>query len=266
MTFGSRVNFAIAYFQNWIIQISFLLLINLVKIMKISHKFNSKYILNNFIDYEKRMVDRMIDKGIILFTKKSNIMYQEHTPKNNKHNGKKILFLGGRNGYNSNREFAEMLCNHIGISVISFQYDGYYKSGTSTHLDEKSYFRTIEDIYNLISIDSDVYCVGYSMGCYGAHYINNKNKLFLISPFYSLQRTLRDVIKIPGFNLNDLLSTKYTNKIIIHSFYQDLINPHYHLTDNFKNDNIKIHKHHGNHITGISDFLLNDIEDYIIEN
>lgn len=258
-----RFNFMLAYSVNWIVQISFISAIYFVKFMKLSHRFSLHYVLNNLIESDSHIVDDLINKELVLFSEENNILYKEHKPKINNYGNKKILFIGGRNGYNTNLNFAELLCNNIGITVVSFQYNGYYASGKSKYLNEEIFLNTIQEIYDIISYNSDVYCIGYSMGCYGAHYINKKEKVFLISPFYSLQKTLRDTINISHFNLNFLLERKYTDEVIIHSFYQDLINPHSHLVDNFQKTNVKLNKHHGNHVTGISDFLINEIIRYI---
>lgn len=246
----------------FVIQYLFLFAISIAKFLKIGNNVSQKLLINYFVGQNYAFIDKMIEMKLVSFSNKNGIMYREHIPSINNYVTKKILFIGGRNCYKANNDFAELICKTIGIVTISFQYEGFYKSGKLDYVDEESYFRSIEEIYEMFSNNYDVYIIGYSMGCYGAVNINKRNNLLLISPFYSLQKTVRDIIEIKEFNLNNMLF-KNNISIEIHTFNNDLINPNSYLTDNFIKDNIRIFKHEGNHVTGISDYLLNYIRRYI---
>jgi len=208
------------------------------------------------------MVD-LINKGDIKYTSENKILYNKIYPRHNLYPNKEILFLGGKNSIIINNEFSRRISNFLGIRVSTLQYGGYYGSGNYKELTDISYMESILEVYNTVKNESEIYIIGYSLGCYGAYYLNERDTVFLISPFYSLEKSLRNVISIKSFNLNELLKKKKTKKVIINTYKNDIVTPSYHLTDNFIDDGIEIIKRNGVHITGISDDLYISIKDYI---
>lgn len=261
-----HVGFYSDYFKHWIVQISLLALINCVKLMGYNSKFSIKYVLNNLIDMDQKGVNFLIDNGDIKYTENNNILYNLHEPSKDNYPTKTILYVGGRNSYTVNHEFASRISNYLGVKVISFQYDGYYGSGKLNSMTEESYLNSIEEVYNKFSHKTDIYVIGYSLGCYGAYLKNRKKTIMLISPFYSLEHAIRGAIKINEFNLNNVLKTKTIRKVNIHTFTHDLITPFSHLIDQFRNKGIKIIKHPGNHVSGLTNVLMDNIKEYIEED
>lgn len=255
-------HFLLEYSKSWIVQIALLVYINSVKLIGNPNKYSNKDILNMFIESHKSIIDGYIEKRLVSYTP-NNIMYRIHKPEKRIYHNKKILFVGGRNSIKINSEFSERICNNIGIEVICFQYDGYYGSGYSNCLSKESYDRSIEEMYNTFSCDTELYVIGYSLGCFGAYRVNKRKSIFLISPFYSLEKSIRNIIHIDHFDLNKELEKKRTEEVIIHTFLFDLLTPFWHLCDNFKQDHIKIKINLGNHISGLSNCLMNDIKKYI---
>lgn len=259
----SRVGVFANYVKHWIVQISLLAFINSIKLLGINSRFSTRYILNNLFSTDKKLVDNLIINGNIEYTKETNILHKIHVPTNDKYPKKIIMYVGGRNSYASNYEFSSRISQTIGIKVLSFQYDGYYRSGKSVELSEETYIKTIEEMYDLIPKDLEIYMIGYSLGCYGAFLKNRKEKIMFISPFASLQHAIRNTIIVKEFNLINSLTYKSKCNIVIHVFDEDLITPISHLDGEFKRKNIKIVKHWGNHVSGLSDVLMDDIKDYI---
>lgn len=258
-----RILFIIYYAKNCFEQLFFISYIHYIKITQTSYKYSIDNVLNDLLRDFSKEIDQQLAKGQFKYTK-NHIMYRLHTTKNNKYNNKKILFIGGRNSIVVNNRFGDLLSRNLDIDVITFQYDGYYKSGYSSHLSYKSYLHTIDEIYNTFS-SNQIYIIGYSLGCYGALYKNTRKNVLLISPFYSLQESVRNFIRIDEFNINDLLKSIHS-KVTIFSFYGDIINPPSLLKNEFERDNVTVIKKHGVHVSGLSDILLEDIQKYIEED
>lgn len=258
----TRIRFFLLHIENYFIQFFLLSFINSVKLLGIQRYFDTNFVLNRFIDQCKSNIDYLI-KNENLQRTENNILYKEFIPTLDLYPSKTILFFGGRNSYFYNHDFCKRLSEILCIKTISMQYDGFYDSGNNKSLSFESYIKSIEIIYNKFFYKTDLYVIGYSIGSYGAVYINKKDKIFLISPIYSLQRVLRNAILIPEFCLNSLLKHKENIKIHAHTFKHDLVTPKYHLTDNFLKPNVKISEHNGNHITGITNYLIPYIKEYI---
>lgn len=234
-----------------------------VKILGLKSIFDSRYILNEVIIKRNKCVKKLIDNNLVEFTEEDKIMYKQFIPDVDNYPSKTILFVGGRNGFMLNYEFCNMISQKIGIKTICFQYEGINGSGKQNYLCHNSYIRTAQKIYDKFSPTTDLHVIGYSLGTYGAFYINKKDKLMLISPFHSLKRAVHDIIDIDGFCLNSILPTKPHISIDIHTFYFDFITFFSDLNDNFIRDNIRINKHYGHHITGITEYILPFIEEYL---
>lgn len=277
----------INYYRDWFTQISLITAIKMVKIMRLKQYITLDILLNDFMNHFPKEINKLIETDkTIKFTRESNIMYKEHIPENQKDNNKKVLFVGGRNSMCLNNEFSTNLSNHLGLSVISFQYDGYYGSGISNRLTYESYIKSIKEVFNEIKSETnEIYIIGYSLGCYGAYVVNEefnkRSNVILISPFHSLQKTVRNVIKIDEFHLNNrlfydrIMKSKVNSdgyyrvdeekltKVSIFSYNNDEITPIKFLDDEFLNSNITINKRKGNHITGTTDDLFPFITDYV---
>lgn len=264
--FPLRMRFLAQYSKNWIIQISLLLFIQSVKIMRLTHFFTTRDVLNNFLDQNKANINMRITDGSLKYTRENGILYYLNEPAKNQYQGEIILFIGGRNSIIMNADFSERLSNHLSIPVATFQYGGLYKSGDNNGLSESSYMESTNKIYNMLSSKYNVHLVGYSIGCYGSYCINKKESIFLISPFYSLEETTRHIVHTKSFNLAEVMEKKPIKKIYVHSFYGDLINPIWHLKGPFKKPNVILTKHFGNHISGLSNILLDDIKEYLTES
>lgn len=245
------------------VQIFIYFLFKTVKILGLKSIFDSRYILNEVMIKRDKCVKKLIDNRVVDFTEDDNIMYKQIIPEIDKYPSKTILFVGGRNSFMLNYEFCSMVTQKIGVKTICFQYEGINGSGKQNYLCHNSYIRAVEKIYNKFSSTTDLYVIGYSMGSYGAFYVNKKDKLMLISPFYSLKKAVHDIIDIDGFCLNSLLPHKPHVSVEIHAFYFDFITFFTDLKDNFIRDNIKINKHYGHHITGITEYILPFIEEYL---
>lgn len=261
-----RMRFLAQYSKNWIIQISFLLLIQGIKIMRLESIFTVKHILNMFLDQNENDIDKKISNGTFKYTEINNILYYLNEPKENKYPGNIILFIGGRNGINMNSDFSKRLSNYLSISVATFQYGGYYKSGNENGITEASCIDSITEIYNMLSLKYNVHIIGYSLGCYGGYIVNRKSTIFMISPFYSLERATRYIVPMKYFNLADLIERKPIDKIYISGFYGDTINPLWHLDGPFKKNNIIIKRYFGNHISGVSNILFDEIKIFLEES
>lgn len=263
MSTSLYARFTFDFYRHWVTQVSLLLFIKGIKILRLSDRYTEHDVLNSFINNNEKLIDKLIENGDLKITEESNILHCEIKPSVDKYPGKCILFTGGRNGIQLNIQFCRRLSEYLGITIITSQYSGYYKSGNSNGLDSKSYIDTINTMYKLATNKYDTYIVGYSLGCYGGYLINEKDRIFLISPFYSLQKAIKDVVQINNFNLGNLLEEKQTKEIIIHGFYGDLINHVNDLIGPFKNNNVKINYHFGNHGSGLSNILFDDIKRYI---
>lgn len=253
-------------FKEYSIQIFIYSLIKTVKLLGLSGRFNTKYILNDVMLKQEDAIDNLIHNQLVEFTDEDEIIYKLFTPLIDNYPSKTILFIGGRNNFMINYNFCKMVCENIGIKIICFQYEGLYKSGKQEYLCHDSYIRSIERIYNKFVNTTDLYIIGYSLGTYGAFYINERNKLMLISPIYSLKKAVHDVIDINGFCLNSLLPKKPHISIDIHTFIFDCITFVSDLKDNFLRHNININKYYGHHVTGITEFILPYVKKYIDEN
>lgn len=258
-----NLRFFFEFSKSWVIQIALLVYIKTVKLIGSSNKYSDADILNMFIESHKDIIDGYIERNLISYSPVNKIMYRIHEPQKRIYNNKKILFIGGRNSIKINSDFSERLCNNLGIDVICFQYDGYYKSGKSNCLTKQSYDTSVEEIYNMFYKNTELYVIGYSMGCFGAYRVNKRKSIFLISPFYSLERAIRNVVPFDHFDLNKELKEKYTDEVIIHTFLFDLITPFWHLLDNFKQKHITIKINFGNHVSGLSNCLMDEIKSYI---
>lgn len=258
-----KMHFIAVYLKHWIVQITLVSFLYILKFMGKNTEYTSINVVNDLIHHHTPRVDNLITNGDINFTPYTNIMYKIHYPKKDNYPNKKILFIGGRNSYFINYRFSQRMCDLLGVKVVSFQYDGYYKSGLSKYVTEETYLKTITEIHDLISKDCEVYIIGYSMGCYGAYLVNKRKDIFLISPFFSFERAVRHAVRFKEFNLNKAMKRKRTDKIHIHTFNHDLITPVSHLDDQFLESNVKMKIHFGNHATGISDLLMDEIKNYI---
>lgn len=263
-----QLRFTYDFQKYWITQISLLAMIKFIKVMRITERYTEEDVLNIFISDNKRLVDMLIKNGDLKSTEESKILYSEIIPSINNYPGKAIFFVGGRNDVHTNWDFCKRLSDFLGIVIVTFQYSGYYKSGCYYHNDkskmtEESYLQSIKEIYKIVNEKYDTYIIAYSLGCYGAYLFNERDRIFLISPFYSLQKTIRDSISIKNFNLGNLIKEKHTKELIIHGYYGDLINPIADLIGPFEQPNVKIIKHSGNHISGLSNLLFGDIKNYV---
>lgn len=263
-----NLRFTYDFYRYWLTQISLLTMINSVKVLRVTDRYTERDVLNIFMSDNKKKIDKLIEKGDLKITGKNKILYSEILPSTNKYQNKAIFFVGGRNDVYTNYDFCKRLSEYLGIVVITFQYSGYYKSGcyysdANSGLSEESYLQSIREIYDYTCEKYDTYVIGYSLGCYGSYFFNKRDHIFLISPFYSLQKAIRDTIKIKNFNLAELIEEKQKISITIHAFYNDLINPISDLVGPFDSKNVKIVKHWGNHVSGLSNMLFGNIKDYV---
>lgn len=263
MGFLLQMRFTCDFYKYWLIQVSLLTYIKGVKLLRINNRFTERDVLNMFLSNDKKLIHQLIENGDFKFTVDKNILYSEIVPKVNNYPGKAIFFVGGRNSIDTNWEFSKRLSKFLGITVVSFQYSGYYKSGNEIGLTKESYLESIEEMYNYVSSKYDTYMIGYSLGCFGSYYFNKKSSIFLISPFYSLQKAIRDTIVIEDFNLGSLLEQKHTKTVYVHGFTSDYINPVVDLVGPFKESNVIFELHSGNHVTGLSNVLFDDIKIYL---
>lgn len=258
-----NMKFTYDFFKCWVTQISLVALIRSVKLFRITDRYTENDVLNIYFDQGEKETNKLIENGDLKTTDGTNILYYESIPKTNNYPGKCILFIGGRNNINANVDFCKRLSDYMKVTVITFQYAGYYKSGNDSGLTHESYLETINIVYNMSIKKYDTYIVGYSIGCYGSYLINEKQSIFLISPFYSLQKSVRDCVKIQSFNLGELMNKKYIDRIIIHGYYGDLVNPLIDLIGPFNKPNVFVTKHKGNHVSGLSNMLFDDIKTYM---
>lgn len=257
------LKFAYDFSRHWISQISLLMFIQGIKVLRLTDKYTERDVLNSFVDKNEKIIDKLIENGDLKQIEESNILYLENKPSFDKYPGKCILFIGGRNSIQTNIQFCERLSEYLGITIITFQYSGYYRSGSCDFLSNESYLDTINMMYKLAKSKYDVYIIGYSLGCYGSYLINEKNRVFLISPFFSLEKVVRGTVKIDNFNLGKLLEKKHIDEVLVHGFYGDFVTPIYDFTGGFKKPNVIIKYRFGNHITGLSNVLFNDIKRYV---
>lgn len=255
-----NIRFTYNFFKCWITQISLISFISGVKLLRVGDRYTENMVLNLFFNQNEKEIDRLIEAGILKITDNTNILYTEIKPSINNYPGKAILFIGGRNNITINIDFCKRLSEYLGITIFTFQYSGYYKSGIHNELSHDSYLHSINELYEFVTKTHDTYIVAYSIGCYGAYHFNKKDKIFLISPFSSLQKTIRDCIKIDNFNLSKLIKEKPISEIIIHGFHHDMINPIHHFDGHH---GLKITKHFGNHVSGLSNYLFDHIKEYI---
>jgi hypothetical protein len=261
-----KASFVAKYCKSWISQISLLMYINFMKLINFTHLHNLQDALNIFVEHNYLHIDDSIDSGIYKHTEINNILYSIHKPLINKYDGNIILFIGGRNGITLNSDFSERLSEYLNIPVATFQYSGYYKSGKNNFLCETSYIESVQEVYNMLLTKYNIHIIGYSLGCYGAYIINKYDSIFLISPFYSLERSLRSAIEIKQFNLAKELEKKFIKKIYVNTFHGDLINPIWHLDGPFRKSNVIMKGRFGNHISGLSNILFEDIKVFLNES
>lgn len=262
----STFSYYLLYFSSHIKQILMVGILYLAKYMCLSSLFSTRFFLNELVEHCRLEIDKIIEEGSVKWTPKGNVMYSEFTPENDLYPEKTVLFIGGRNSFFFNHDFAKRICKNVNIKTATLQYSGFYRSGNYSELSEKSYLESVEEVYKILSEKSNVYVVGYSLGTYGAYHVSNDNSVCLIAPIFSLQRSVRELIKCSIFDLNSLMKRKRIEKVHVHCFNLDFTTPYSHLDDQFRKENVKINMHNGNHISGISNILYDQIRDYVNDN
>lgn len=260
---NDRQNTGFHFMKNIVKSLGIISFFNTAKFLRLSHLYKTNDFLNLYISHKPIDVDLLKATPEVNFFEESKVMFSEHKPVNNDYPNKCLLLVGGRHSFVHNYDFVKSITDDVNITVISFQYDGYYGSGTQSELTMTSYLNSASEAYKYASKYGEVYVVGYSLGCYAAYKVNQRRSIFLIAPFYSIGTASRGLIDQDELNIHKAILKNPLDNIIIQTYTLDFLTPSGHLKDIFNLPNVKHVSSFGNHATGSTTAVIPLLKEYI---